>query len=315
MNDSMMTTTLTGTTIALGLMLLAACGAADGTSSTDATGVAEGGDTAEAASGEAGSMDSQSADGEGSTQGAGSTGGEGSTDGVDSTDTGATTMPELDVNLGAAGDYAILAKSGISTVPGSAITGDVGVSPAAATFITGFSLIADASNAFSTSKQVIGRVYAADYARPTPTNMTTAIGDMETAFTDAASRAPDFTELGAGNIGGMTLDAGVYKWGTGLLIPTDVELTGNATDVWVFQIAEDLTIANGASISLSGGARPEHVYWQVAGLVELGTTAHCEGVVLTQTSITLNTGASINGRLFAQTAVSLDGSTVVAPAL
>jgi hypothetical protein len=161
---------------------------------------------------------------------------------------------------------------------------------------------------------MLRRVYASDYAPPTPSNLTTAIGDMELAFTDAAGRAPDVTELGAGNIGGMTLEPGVYKWGTGLLIPTDVELTGSGTDVWIFQVAQDLTMSSGASIALSGGALPENVFWQVAGLVEIGTTAHCEGIVLTQTSVTLGTGASINGRLLAQTAVAMDGNTVVEPA-
>lgn len=192
--------------------------------------------------------------------------------------------------------------------------GKSGVSPAAATFITGFSLIADATNVFSTSAQVTGRVYAADYAPPTPSNMTTAVGDMELAFTDAAGRAPDVTELGAGNIGGMTLPPGVYKWGTGLLIPTDVNLAGSAADVWIFQIAQDLTVSSAAKILLSGGALPRNVFWQVAGSVDLGTTSHCEGIVLTQTAITLRTGASINGRLLAQTAVNIDGSTLVEPA-
>ena len=217
------------------------------------------------------------------------------------------------VNLGTAGDFVILAKSGISTVPTSAVTGDIGVSPAAATYITGFSLTADSTNVFSTSPQVTGKVYAADYAPPTPSNLTTAVGDMELAFTDAAGRAPDVTELGAGNIGGMTLAPGVYKWGTGLLIPTDVTLTGSATDVWIFQIAQNLTMSSAAKVLLAGGALPKNVFWQVAGLVDLGTTAHCEGVVLTQTSVTLRTGASINGRLLAQTAVTIDGSTVVEP--
>jgi hypothetical protein len=144
----------------------------------------------------------------------------------------------LAVNLGTAGDYAILAKSGISTVPTSAITGNLGLSPAAATYITGFSLTADATNAFATSPQVTGKVLASNYAAPTPSNLTTAIGDMQIAFTDAAGRAPNVTELGAGNIGGMTLTPGVYKWGTGLLIPTDVTLAGTATDVWIFQIGQ-----------------------------------------------------------------------------
>ncbi len=237
-----------------------------------------------------------------------------SPDGASSTDGANPTASVRPVNLGKAGDFVILAKSGISTVPTSAVTGDLGLSPAAATFITGFSLILDSTNVFSTSTQVTGNVYAADYAPPTPSNLTTAVGDMELAFTDAAGRAPGVTELGAGNIGGMTLEQGVYKWGTGLLIPTDVTLTGSATDVWIFQIAADLTMSSGAQILLAGGALAKNVFWQVAGLVDLGTTAHCEGVVLSQTAITLGTGASINGRLLAQTAVSLDGSTVVEPA-
>jgi hypothetical protein len=221
--------------------------------------------------------------------------------------------PGIPVNLGTAGTYAILAKTGISTVPASVITGDLGVSPAAATYITGFSLIQDATNAFATSPQITGKVYAADYAAPTPSNLTAAVGDMQLAFADAAGRAAGVTELGAGNIGGMTLSAGVYKWGTGVMIPSDVTLTGNATDVWIFQIAQDLTMSTATKIVLTGGAVPKNVFWQVAGLVDLGTMAHCEGVVLVQTAATLRTGASINGRLLAQTAVNIDSSTVVAP--
>lgn len=227
--------------------------------------------------------------------------------------TGNTSAAGLPVNLGTAGDFAILAKAGVSTVPTSAVTGDIGLSPAAASFITGFSLTADATNVFASSPQVTGAVYAADYAAPTPANLTTAIGDMELAFADAAGRAPDVTELGAGNVGGMTLARGVYAWGTGLLIPTDVTLTGTATDVWIFQVAGDLTMESGARIVLSGGALPQNVFWQVAGFVDLGTTAHAEGVILCETSITLRTGATVNGRLLAQTAVVLDGSTVVEP--
>jgi hypothetical protein len=218
------------------------------------------------------------------------------------------------VDLGAAGNFAILAKSGISTVPTSAVTGDLGISPAAASFITGFSLTANPTDSFSTSTQVTGRVYAADYTSPTPATLTAAVGDMESAFTDAAGRAADVTELGAGNIGGMTLAPGVYKWGTGLLIPTDVTLNGSASDVWIFQIAQGLTMSSAAKVLLAGGAQSKNVVWQVSGAVELGTTAHCEGVILSQTAITLATGATINGRLLAQTAVNIDGSTVVEPA-
>jgi len=167
---------------------------------------------------------------------------------------------------------------------------------------------------FSTSAQVTGKVYAANYTAPTPSNLTTAIGDMKIAFTDAAGRAPKFTELGAGQIGGMTLAPGVYKWGTGVLIPTDLTLMGNATDVWIFQIAQTLTVSSATKIVLTGGAVPKNVFWEVAGAVDLGTTSHFEGVILTQTMIALETGASINGRLLAQTAVTLEKSTVVEPA-
>jgi hypothetical protein len=220
------------------------------------------------------------------------------------------------VDLGSAGGFAILAKSAISTVPSSAITGNVGISPAAATFLTGFSETADASNVFSTSPQVTGKIYASTYSPPTPANMTTAVLDMETAFTAAAGKAPGLglTDLGAGNVGGMTLAAGCYKWGTGLLVPTDVTLTGSATDVWVFMIAQDLTFSNGVKVTLAGGALAKNVFWQVSGLVSVGTTAHVEGIVLSKTAITLGTLATVNGRLLAQTAVSVDQGTVVQPA-
>jgi hypothetical protein len=220
---------------------------------------------------------------------------------------------ESPVDLGSAETFVVLAKSAISTVPPSVITGDVGVSPAAASYITGFSLTADASDEFSSSPQVTGRIYASDYSSPTPSDLTVAISDMELAFTDAGGRAANVSELGAGDIGGMTLEPGVYAWSTGLLVPTDVTLAGNANAVWIFQIAQDLTVSSATQVTLSGGARAKNVFWRVSGSVELGTTSHFEGIVLTATAITLQTGASINGRLFAQTAVNLDANTLNQP--
>ncbi len=228
--------------------------------------------------------------------------------------TGSSLAPLAPVNLGTAGNFVILAKTAISTVPTSAVTGNVAVSPAAASFITGFSLTADATNVFSRSPQVTGQIFAANFAVPTPSNLTTAVGDMELAFTDAAGRPAGITELGAGNIGGMTLTPGVYQWGTGLLIPSNVTLNGNATDVFIFQIASDLTINNGVRITLTGGALAKNVFWQVSGKIAMGTTSYAEGVMLSQTAIVLSTGASIKGRLLAQSAVSIDASTVVQPA-
>jgi hypothetical protein len=228
--------------------------------------------------------------------------------------TGETVAPGLPVNLGTAGDFVVLSKSGISSDPASTITGNIGVSPAAGTAITGFSLMRDATGTFATSTQVTGQVFAANYTAPTPDRMTAAIGDMELAFTDAAGRAPDYTELGSGHIGGMTLAAGVYKWGTAVLIETDMHLSGSATDVWIFQIAQDLTMSSDVEVFLDGGALPENVFWQVSGLVEVGTTAHLEGIVVSQTSITFRTGASLRGRILAQTAVVLQANTLTQPA-
>jgi len=215
------------------------------------------------------------------------------------------------VVLGTAGNYVILAKTAISNTPTSAITGDLGLSPAAASFITGFALTTPTTS--STSAQVTGNVYAADYTAPTPTNLTTAVSDMQTAYTAAAGRTlPDHTELGTGNIGGMTLAAGLYKWSNTVIIPTSVTLSGTANDTWIFQIAGGLTQSSATSVILSGGALAANVVWQVAGIVTVGTTAHMEGRILSQTQIVLNTGAVVNGRLLAQTQVTLAGNTVVA---
>ena len=231
------------------------------------------------------------------------------------TGTTAATGP-APVVLGMAGNYVILAKSGIDTVATSAVTGDLGASPVAATGITHFSLVLDASGQFSTSSQVTGKVFAADYATPTPTNLTTAVSNMLTAYADAAGRAPDVTALGAGNIGGMTLYPGVFQWSTDVTIPTDVTLSGGPNDVWIFQISGNLSLAGATHIVLSGGALAKNIFWQVAGGtgVTVGASAHFEGIVLAITAINVQTGASVNGRLLAQTAVNIQVSAVTQPA-
>ena len=219
------------------------------------------------------------------------------------------------VNLGTAGNYVILAKAAVSTTVGSTVVGNIGLSPAAESFITGFSQARDATNEFSISYMVTGNLYAANMAPPTPTIMTTAVGDMEIAYTDAASRTlPDFTELGAGDISGLTLVPGLYKWGTGVMVASNITLSGNVNDVWIFQVAEDLTVSNAVIITLSGGAVAKNVFWQVAGQATLGTTSDFKGVILSQTQIVLETGAILNGRALAQTAVTLDANAVTAPA-
>ena len=231
--------------------------------------------------------------------------------GVKTLSTKTTSRPR--VNLGSAGDFVILAKSGISTVPQSRVTGNIGVSPVARGGLTGFSETMDPTNAFSTSNQVIGRLFAADYAAPSPAVLGLAVLDMQAAYTDAAGRAPDFTELGAGNIGGLTLLPGTYKWSGAVMINTNVTLNGGPNDVWIFQIAGGITQASATRVILSGGALARNIFWQSAGVVALGTTAHMEGIVLGKTGITLATGATVNGRLLAQTATTLQMNVVTQP--
>ena len=224
-----------------------------------------------------------------------------------------TVTPNLaTVDLGAAGNYVILAKTAINNTPTSAITGNLGLSPAATSFITGFALTN--STGYATSPQVTGKLYAADMADPTPINLTTAVNNMITAYNDAAGRpSPDFFELGTGNIGGRTLAPGLYKWTNTVTLPSDVTISGGANDIWIFQIAGNLTISSAVNVTLVGGAQAKNIFWQVAGEASFGTTSHFEGIILSKTSVTFQTGASINGRALAQTAVILDGNAVTMP--
>ena len=218
------------------------------------------------------------------------------------------------VDLGTAGNYVVLAKTGVSTTGATSVGGNIGLSPAARTYLTGFSEIMDSSGQFARAPLVTGKLYAADMAVPTPTALTTAIGDMGTAFTDAAGRSlPDFTELGSGNLNGLTLVPGLYKWGTGVIIPSAVTISGPANAIWIFQIAQNLTVGNGAIVTLSGGAQAKNIFWQVSGEVTVGTTADFKGIILCQTLIALKTGAVLTGRALAQTAVTIEANAINDP--
>jgi hypothetical protein len=216
------------------------------------------------------------------------------------------------VNLGTAGNYVLLAKTAITNISTSAITGDLGLSPAATSYITGLSLTN--ATGYATSAQVTGQIFAADMAAPTGINLTTAVENMITAYNDAAGRpTPDFVELGTGNLGGMTLTPGLYKFTTNVTLPSNVTISGGANDVWIFQISQDLLMSNGVQLNLIGGAQAKNIFWQVAGQATFGTTSHFEGIILSMTGITFQTGASFKGRALAQTAIVLDGNAIVLP--
>jgi hypothetical protein len=218
--------------------------------------------------------------------------------------TGQTPVP-----LGRAAPFAILTKTGITDVFPSAINGDVGASP-----ITG------AAIHLKCAEVITGIIYTVDAAGPLPCRVTApalltkAVGDMQLAYNNAAGRKhPNFINLGAGKIGGLTLVPGLYKWTTAVSISKNVTFSGGRNAVWIFQIAGTLTQASATRVILKGGALPKNIFWQTSGAVAIGTTAHFEGVILAKTMIAMKTGASANGRLLAQTAVSLEKNAVKRP--
>lgn len=236
------------------------------------------------------------------------------------------------VNLGTAGNYAILANTGIHTdANASVITGNIAVGPGyTSTAITGFALNLPAASPYSTSVQVSGKVYAFDYAPPTPTEVNTASLDMGSAYTAAAAKATaggglDYfacpgssgamsdvnNELQGFPVGG--LPPGVYTCGVNITIPGDLTLNGNATDIWVFKTTGTLAQDAAMKVLLTGGALPQNVFWQVAGAVTVGSTAQFQGIILGKTAVAFGNLSSINGRILAQTAVTLDATTVTQP--
>ena len=225
------------------------------------------------------------------------------------------------VNLLTAGNFVILTKTGITNVHTSAITGNIGASPITAAAMDNVFCSEITGTIFGVDAAYVGSGAVTCFAgNPPAANKTlvdNAVLDMGTAFNDAKGRTtPDFVDLGAGSIGGLTLPPGLYKWNTGVLISTDVTISGGQNDVWIFQIAGDITQSNGMKVILAGGALPKNIFWQVDGGtgVSIGTTAQMNGVILAVKAITLATGAVANSRLLAQTAVTLQQNTVTQPA-
>ncbi|CAN5410886.1 hypothetical protein BH10BDE1_BH10BDE1_31090 [soil metagenome] len=216
------------------------------------------------------------------------------------------------VVMGSAGNYAILAKTAVTSVPSSPITGSVGLSPASGSFM----------GAICSQVQGSGsNIYVVDAAGPAPCaindaavgSLTTAVTAMGNAETDANSRAKDYNELSAGLIGGLNLGPASYKWTSNVLISSTLYLTGGPDDVWIFQTTGTFTMASGTGIVLLGGALPQNIYWSVAGNVTLNSTSSCKGTIISHGLIAMKTNAVISGSLLADSAVTLDMSTVTKP--
>ncbi|MBM2812574.1 MAG: repeat-containing protein [Chloroflexi bacterium] len=214
------------------------------------------------------------------------------------------------VNLGSASNFVILSKTGITNVPTSRIVGNIGTSPITGAAITGLSC-----------SEVSGRIYTVNAAGPScrvidVSRLSTAVGDMQTAYTDAAGRETTSAathNVGGGTLSGLTLAPGVYTWGSNVTIPNNITLNGSSNDVWIFQIAGTLNISSGKQVVLAGGAQARNIFWQVSGATTLGTNSRFNGNILGQTNIALQTGAVLNGRALAQTAVTLQKNAVTRP--
>jgi len=241
------------------------------------------------------------------------------------TTAGTLTIGQAPINLLSAGNFVILAKDAITNVPASAITGNIGLSPTTGSAID------------VTCAEMSGTIFTVDAAYVGNGNVTgvapgpganknvvdQAILDMGTARAEAAGRSiPDTINLGAGEIGGLNIAPGLHKWSTAVTITTNVTLTGSATDVWVFQIAGDLDVAAGGSVPsgikvlLAGGAKASNIFWQVGGLTgaTLGTFSTFNGIILSAKQVRVRTGAVVNGRLYADSQVTLQQNPVTQPA-
>jgi hypothetical protein len=194
----------------------------------------------------------------------------------------------------------ILAKTGISTVPDSDITGDIGVSPINAAAITGFDLVLDKDGAFSTASQLssTGKAFASDYKSPAPVDLTAAVGDMENAYDVAARRIADSVEL----FDGQTLYTGVYKFTADILINDDVtfDAQGEEDAVFIIQTSGSLKQATVTRVKFSGKAQARNIFWQVAGEVVVNEVAVMQGVLFVKTAVTFITGSSLVGRVLAR---------------
>ena len=228
------------------------------------------------------------------------------------------------VFLGTAGHFAILSKSGVTATVGSTVKGNMGTSPIAVTAITGFGLIQNTAGTSSESAMVTdgGRVFGASQLGETPTYLTNAIGDMGIAYLDAEGRLNALHEdLYNGDIGGETLNPGLYKWnGNVKFIGGDVTFEGTADDIWILQIAGIVEAGAGTKVLLTGGtlldpllgvAQAKNIFWQVAGMVDVGAGAHLEGIFLVKTHMAFKIGSSLTGAALAQTAVTLDDADII----
>lgn len=222
------------------------------------------------------------------------------------------TSVQTPVNLGTAANYVLLAQSGLTTTGATSITGDVGLSPVTAAAMTGFGETLAAGGSYSTSSLVQGKIFNNDYAAPTPATLNRAIADQRVAYNDAVSRTnPDYVEFSIN--GPITLQPGLYKWVAAMSVGGTITLSGSSSSVYIFQVGGALTFLESTNIILSGGVLPSNVFWQGNGAVVLNIGARVQGNLLGLSSFALNNGATLKGRIMAQSTCTLIANTISPP--
>ncbi|MEO7331045.1 MAG: ice-binding family protein [Minicystis sp.] len=201
------------------------------------------------------------------------------------------------VNLNTAAPFAVLAGSTVTNTGPTKVIGDLGVSPGTA--VTGFG-----------PGTVVGTQHLGD---PTAAQ---AEADLTVAYNDAAGRTLCPISI-AGNLGGLTLTPGLYKSTSSLEISSGnltLDAKGKAGAVFIFQMASTLTTTAGRQVILKNGAKASNIFWQVGSSATLGTTTIFKGNIMAYQAITLNTGATLDGRALARVAaVAMDTNTVTRP--
>lgn len=221
-----------------------------------------------------------------------------------------STIVQDAVPLGSASSFALLASTDITNIPTSAISGDVGISPGVRSSIAGLTI-----------PEVSGTIYAADDASPVPENLIAAKSAAESAYLNAVAAGRGTPTPLSGNINGLTLTPGLYESGSSVEISPGgflyLDGQGNANSVFVIRSATSITTESTSEVVLTNSANAANIYWVAGSAITLGTNSKMKGNLIASTSISLLTGARLDGRAMIQGAaagqISLDQNIIVVP--
>jgi len=209
------------------------------------------------------------------------------------TATSTSSCTQTAISLGTAANFEVLAGSGVTNTGKTNVTGNLGVSPGTA--VTGFG-----------PGTVSGTIHAGD------ATAATAQGDLTTAYNNAQGLTLCPIAV-SGDLGGLTLAPGLYKSTSSLAITGTLTLDaqGDANAVFIFQIASTLPTSSGSNIVLANGAQSQNIFWAVGSSATLETSSVFKGTIMAYASITITTGATLDGRALAcVAAVTMDTDTV-----